>query len=85
MYRQEFTNYNDKQEYIKQIKKENNINYGFILGSNKFTLSGDDIYEFLEDKLNQLGEKYKVYTSKKIDNTNSEHKILSSTNLNFAS
>lgn len=31
MYRQEFKNYNDKQEYIKQIKKENSINYGFIL------------------------------------------------------
>ena len=49
MYRQEFKNYNDKQEYIKQIKKENNIDYGFIL--NNKTLVKCNNYEELRHGL----------------------------------
>ena len=33
MYRKEFKDYNDKQSYIKQLKQENNIDYGFIVNN----------------------------------------------------
>lgn len=40
-YRKDFKDYNDKQAYIKQIKQEKNINYGFVLKGNTLVKCND--------------------------------------------
>jgi hypothetical protein len=58
MYRKEFKDYNDKQSYIKQLKQENNIDYGFIV--NNKTLIKCNGYNELRSGLtltNTIGQK----------------------------
>ena len=58
MYRKEFKDYNDKQSYIKQLKQENNIDYGFIV--NNKTLIKCNGYNELRSGLtltNVIGQK----------------------------
>ena len=43
-YRKEFKDYSDKQSYIKQLKQDENIEYGFIV-NNKTLIKCNDYNE----------------------------------------
>ena len=83
------TNYFDlSNEELRDIEYENNIindlnNYGFINSNKQFLLLDlDRIVNFLENDINDLSNKYEVYTSEKLKNTNIRKKI--NINSNFS-
>ena len=58
--------YDVEEEVMQDI-----INAGFIINKNKFEMNDiDTIGYFLENNLTNLGNKYEVYTSKKLDKIN---------------
>lgn len=66
-------------EIIKQI-----IEYGFVEQNKKLIIDNEDyIYDFVENTLPKLTDKYKVFTSKKIENTNIIKKTVSNSNFSI--
>ena len=88
-YKEKEINYFSKENILRDIETENEvineiINYGFIEENNSFIMTEiDDIYTFIEDELNGLSEKYEIFTSKKIDNTNIIKKTMVSNNFSI--
>lgn len=81
-------NYFDEVSILRDTEIEEQVinelyENGFHEDNKKMLIEDDDlIYEFIEEKLSILSEKYNVFTSKKIDNTNIIKKV--SANSNFS-
>ena len=68
-----------EQDIINEIQ-----NYGFTIEKNKFIINDIDVmYDFLDDKLQELSEKYEVFTSKRIDDTKILKKLTSNNNFSI--
>lgn len=70
-----------RDEDVEQSVIEEVLGYGFMESSNQFYLDDVELIgEFLDNKLEELANKYEVFTSQKIKNTNflSDNKIRSS-------
>lgn len=87
-YKNNEINYFDKTDILRDTEYEETvvkeiIDYNFIEEKNRFILKdSDEMYSFLDETLNKLSDKYEVFTSKKIDNTNILKNI--TTNNNFS-
>lgn len=88
-YKDKDINYFEKTGVLRDVEFEQKvveeiINYGFDSQNNTFIMTDEDnMYTFIDEKLNQLSEKYKVFTSKKINNTNIIKKVSSSNNFSI--
>ena len=77
-------NYFDNSEFLRDIEFEKDVvnellTLGFTQVNQKLIMDDDEkIFEFLDENINKLKEKYKVFTSKKIDST----KIVKKININ---
>lgn len=80
--------YYEKSDFLRDKETEDEIyseliGLGFIEENKELVLEEEDsIYSFLDEELSLLAEKYEVFTSKKIDNTNILKKMR--TNNNFS-
>ena len=88
-YKNSEINYFDKTDILRNVNYENMVieeilSYGFLNENNKFIIKdSDEMYYFLDEILNNLSEKYEVFTSKKIDNTKILKKNVTSNNFSI--
>lgn len=88
-YKEKEINYFSNENILRDNETETEIvneiiNYGFIEENSTFVMNDDDlIYTFLEEELEQLSEKYEIFTSKKIDNTNIIKKTIINNNFSI--
>lgn len=88
-YKDKEINYFQKTEILRDIETEQEVvneilDYGFIQNNNNFIMSDeDDMYTFLDEELNKLSQKYEVFTSKKINDTNIIKKTTSTNNFSI--
>ncbi len=87
-YKDKEINYFDKAGILRDNDFEYDLiseilDYGFYEDKKTFIIENpDEMYEFLDERIDELSKKYEVFTSKKIDNTNIIKKT--SVNNNFS-